>query len=220
MDLEELCSRIVLRTICILRNTVPGQGVHGQLVQRTTGRWLQAHHGWILPGRLRGVRTGVWRPPAVAETWYPGVRGGGWKWADEFASGLPANFFVFLDVDVDGQNSHGLSHDKGQSSKVERPAVGVRVFFVVVTAFFIGVSCIAGDVDDNSNNVAQAWWEKKEEIILSLVLTLFSVSTTNKTLSLFLASLLIAAAVTKSYPLCLSNIFFGLRPCCRPLTRC
>lgn len=105
---------------------------------------------------------GVWRPSAVAETGYPRVRRGGGERADELAPGLPADFLVSLNVYVDGEDGHRLSHNEGEGAEVERPAVGVGVLFVVV-AFVVGVSCVAGDVNNDANDVAQTWWNGKEE---------------------------------------------------------
>lgn len=158
MDLQELSRHLVLGAVRVLRHTVPRQGVHGQLVQGPAGRWrpLQTGNGRVLPRRFRGMRAGAWRPPAVAEARYPRVRGRGREWADEFAPRLPADLLVFLDVDVDGEDGHCFSHDEGEGAKIERPAVRVSVFPVIV-AFVTGVSRIAGDVDDDADYVAQTW---------------------------------------------------------------
>ncbi len=164
MDLEEL-SRLVFGAVRVLRHTVPRQGVHGQLVQGPTGRWrpLQAAHRRVLPRCLCGMRAGVRRPPAVAEARYPRVRRRGGERAYELAPRPPANFLVFLNVDVDGEDSHSFGHNEGEGAKVERPAVGVGVLLVVV-AFVAGVSGIAGDVDDDADYVAQTWNRKKRQI--------------------------------------------------------
>lgn len=73
---------------------------------------------------------------------------------DELAPRLPTNFLVFLDVYVDGEDGHRLGHDEGKGAEVERPAVGVGVLLVVVT-LVVRVSCIARDVHNDANDVAQ-----------------------------------------------------------------
>lgn len=158
MDLEELSSCLVFGAVRVLRHTVPCQGVHRQLVQGPAGRGhpLQTDHGRVLPGCLCRVGAGVGRPPAVAETRYPWVRRRWRERADELPPRPPANFFVLLNVDVDGEDGHSFSHDEGEGAEVERPAVGVSVLLVII-AFITGVACIAGDVDDDANYVAQAW---------------------------------------------------------------
>lgn len=68
---------------------------------------------------------------------------------------MEADLLVLLDVDVDSQDGHHLSHDEGQSSEVEGPAVAVGVLLVLV-ALVTGVAGIAGDVDNDANDVTQA----------------------------------------------------------------
>ena len=98
--------------------------------------------------------TGIRCPPAVAEAWYPRVWGRRRKGTDELTPRPPADLLVFLNVDVDGEDSHSFSDDEREGAKVERPAVGVGILLVVVS-FITGVSCIAGDVDNDANYVAQ-----------------------------------------------------------------
>lgn len=63
--------------------------------------------------------------------------------------------FVFLDIHVDCENTHGFSHDEGERAEVERPAVAVVVLLVLV--FLVtGIAGVAGDVDDDADDVAQA----------------------------------------------------------------
>lgn len=158
MDLEELSAALVLWAVRVLRHTVSRQGVHGQLVQRAAGgrRPFQATNRRVLPGGLRGVRAGMRRPSAVAEAWYPRVRGRGRERTDELPSRLPADFLVLLDVDVDDEDGHSLGHNEGEGAKVERPSIGVSVLLVIVT-FVVWVSSIAGDVNDDANYVAKTW---------------------------------------------------------------
>lgn len=66
-----------------------------------------------------------------------------------------ARLFVFLNVYVDCEDAHGFSDDEGQRAKVEGPAVVVLVLPVLVL-LVAGISCIAGDVDDDADDVAQA----------------------------------------------------------------
>lgn len=66
-----------------------------------------------------------------------------------------ACLFVFLNVYVDRENAHGLSYDEGERAKVEGPAVVVLVLPVLVL-LVAGISRIAGDVDNDADDVAQA----------------------------------------------------------------
>lgn len=161
MHLQELSGRLVFGAVRVLCHTVSCQGIHGQLIQGPTGRWrpLQTNHRGVFPRCFSRMGAGVWCPPAVAKTWYPGVRGRGREWTDELTPRPPTDLLVFLNVDVDGKDGHSFSHNEWQGTKVERPAVGVSVLLVVV-AFIVGVSGIAGDVDDDANYVAQTWWER------------------------------------------------------------
>lgn len=158
MDLEELSSSLMFRAVRVLCHAVSCQGVHGQLIQGPTGRCrpLQTNNGRVLPGSLRRMRAGVRRPPAVAKARNPWVRRRGGEWTDKLTPRLPANFLVFLDVDVDGEDGHSFGYNEGEGAKVEGPAVGVSVLLVIIT-FVTGISCIAWDVDDDANDVAQTW---------------------------------------------------------------
>lgn len=61
---------------------------------------------------------------------------------------------VFLDVNVDCKNTHGLSHDEGEGAEVKGPAVVVVVLLVLV--FLVtGVPGVAGDVDDDGDVVPE-----------------------------------------------------------------
>lgn len=164
MDLEELSTRLMFGAVRVLRHTVPGQGVHGQLIQGPTGRCcpLQADHWRVLPRCLRRVRASVRCPSAIAEARYPRVRWRRRERSDELAPRPPPNFLVFLNVDVNGKDGHSFGHDEREGAKVERPAIGVSVFLVIV-AFVTRVSCVAGDVDDDANYVAQTWNRKTTE---------------------------------------------------------
>lgn len=92
-------------------------------------------------------------PSAVAETGHAGVRRRRRGRLDELSARFEAHFFVLLDVDVDGQNGHGLGHDERERAKVERPAVVILVLLVLVP-LVAGVSGVARDVDDNADDVA------------------------------------------------------------------
>lgn len=74
---------------------------------------------------------------------------------EDVSARAAAKLLVLFDVDVDGQNAHHLSHDEGQASEVEGPAVAVGVLLVLV-ALVTGVAGIAGDVDNDANDVTQA----------------------------------------------------------------
>ena len=158
MDLEELSGCLMFGAVRILCHAVPRQGIHGQLIQGPTGRLhtFQTNHRRVLPWRLCRMRAGMRCPPAVTEARYPWVRGGGGEWADELAPRPPADFLVSLNVDVDGEDSHSFGHNEWEGTEVEWPAVGVSVLLVIV-AFIIGVSCVARDVDDDADDVAQTW---------------------------------------------------------------
>lgn len=156
MDLEELGSCLVFGAVSVVRHAVPGQGVHGQLIQGSAGRWhsFQVGHRRVLPRRLCRMGTGLRCPLAVAEAGYSGVRGRGREGADEFSPRSPANLLVFLDVDVDGDDGDCFGHDEGQGAKVEGPSVGVGVLLVIIT-FVVGIPCVAGYVNDDANYVAK-----------------------------------------------------------------
>lgn len=93
-------------------------------------------------------------PSAVAETGHTGVRRRRRGRLDELSPRFETHFFVLLDVDVDGQNGHGLSHDERERAEVERPAVVVLVLLVLIP-LVAGVSGVAGDVHDYADYVAQ-----------------------------------------------------------------
>lgn len=68
---------------------------------------------------------------------------------------MKSRLFVLLNVNVDGEDADGLGHDEGESAEIEGPAVIVLVLPVLV--FLVaGVSCVAGDEDDDADYVAQA----------------------------------------------------------------
>lgn len=163
MNLQEFSVALMLWAVCIFSNTVPRQGIHGQLIQGPTGRRCPLHtpYRWVLPRGLCWVWTGAWRPPAVAEAGYSRVWRGGGEWADKLAPGLPADLLVLLDVDVNYKNGNSFSHNKGESAKVEGPTIGVGVFLVIVS-FVTGVPGIAWDVDNDADDVAQTWKREKE----------------------------------------------------------
>lgn len=66
-----------------------------------------------------------------------------------------ACLFVFLNVYVNCENTHGFSYDEGECAKVEGPAVVVLVLPVLVL-LVTGISRIAGDVNNDADDVAQA----------------------------------------------------------------
>lgn len=67
-----------------------------------------------------------------------------------------ARLFVFLDVEVDCEDSHRLGHNEGKRAEVEGPAIVVLVLAVLVL-LVAGITRVAGDVDNDSDDVAQTW---------------------------------------------------------------
>lgn len=51
---------------------------------------------------------------------------------EDVGAGAAAELLVFLDVDVDSQHPHHLSHDEGQTSEVKGPPVGILPFLILV----------------------------------------------------------------------------------------
>lgn len=138
---------------------VPAQGVqgyvpHGQTHPKaSTSTHLQPHWGG-LAGRLGGPGAGTRVPPTVAVARDARIRRG--CAFDEVVPAPVARLFVFLNVEVDCEDSHRLGHNEGKCAKVEGPAVVVLVLAVLV--FLVaGIARVAGDVDDDSDDVAQAW---------------------------------------------------------------
>lgn len=134
---------------------LPGQRVHGQLAHGDGPGDLQPHRRRI-PGRrgLRGPGAGPRAPAPVPVARHPGVgrRGGG---LEELTSGLKPQLLVLLNVNVYRQDAHGLGHNERQGSEVKRPAIVVMVFFVFV-ALVTGVARVAGNVDDDADDITEA----------------------------------------------------------------
>lgn len=61
---------------------------------------------------------------------------------------------MLFNVDVHSEDSNRLRDDERESSKVERPAVIVLALLVLI-ALVAGITSVAGDVNDDPNNVAQ-----------------------------------------------------------------
>lgn len=134
---------------------LPGQRVHGQLAHGDGPGDLQAHRGRRPGGRgLGGPGAGPRAPPPVPVGRHPGVGGRGGS-LEELPFGLKSQLFIFLNVNVYSQDTHGLGHNEGQGSKVKRPTVVVMVFFVFVT-LVAWVTCVAGNVDDDAYDVTEA----------------------------------------------------------------
>lgn len=134
---------------------LPGQRVHGQLAHGDGPGDLQAHRRCVSGGRgLCGPGAGPGAPSPVPVAGHPGVGGGG-RSLEELPFGLKSQLFVFLNVNVHGQDAHGLGHDERQGSEVKGPAVVVMVFFVFV-ALVAWVACVTGNVDDDAYDVAEA----------------------------------------------------------------
>ena len=134
---------------------LPGQRVHGQLAHGDGPRDLQAHWRRVPGGRgLCGPGAGPRAPSPVPVAGHPGV-GGRRRSLKELPFGLKSQLFILLNVNVHGQDAHGLCHDEGQGSKVKRPAVVVMVLFVFIT-LVTWVACVAGNVDDDAYDVTEA----------------------------------------------------------------
>lgn len=71
------------------------------------------------------------------------------------------HLLVALDVDVDGQHGHHLCHNEGQRAEVEGPAIVVLIL-LVLALLVAWVACVARDVHDDPDDVAQPW--KQEEV--------------------------------------------------------
>lgn len=134
------------------------QRISGQRVHVDLSDGHRAHHldpdRRGLAGRLGGVRAGARVSPAIAETGHARVRRRGRRGLDEFPVRLDAHLFAFLDVDADGEDGDGFSHDERQGTKVERPAV-VVVALLVFVALVTGVAGVTGDVNNDADDVAQ-----------------------------------------------------------------
>lgn len=149
-------SRVMFRAIGAVSarfQRVSAQGVHVDLTQRHG-----AHHlypNWrSLTGRFWRARAGAWLSPPEAETGHARVWWGGWGRLDKLSSCLAAHLFVLFNVDVHSEDSNRLRDDERESSKVERPAVIVLALLVLI-ALVAGITSVAGDVNDDPNNVAQ-----------------------------------------------------------------
>lgn len=162
MDLQE--ARIPLRAVWtdgpaaglqrVPTQRVEGYVSHGQThPQASTSAHLQPHRRG-LAGRLGGPGAGARVPPAVAVA--RDARIGRGRAFDEVVPAPVARLFVFLDVEVDCEDSHRLGHNEGKRAEVEGPAIVVLVLAVLVL-LVTGIAGIAGDVDDDSDDVAQAW---------------------------------------------------------------
>lgn len=76
---------------------------------------------------------------------------------------MKSRLFVFLNVNVDGEDADGLGHDEGEGAEIEGPAVIVLALPVLV--FLVaGISCVAGDEDDDADDVAQACVREEESL--------------------------------------------------------
>lgn len=85
---------------------------------------------------------------------------------DEIMPAPVARFFVFLNVEVNCEDSYRLGHNEGKSTEVEGPAVVVLVLAVLV--FLVaGIARVAGDVDDDSDDVAQAWRRRCQMVTMA-----------------------------------------------------
>ena len=62
---------------------------------------------------------------------------------------------VLFDVQMHGEHAHQLGGDEGESPRVEGPAVAVVALALLILPV-TGVARIAGDEDDDADDVAQA----------------------------------------------------------------
>lgn len=165
---------------------VPGQGVHGDVTARSAPAaaaaaaavvWVgQRGHGERRSGRRQaeglgrsdrggllrarrvgGAGAGARAPSeAVAGQTQHGVSGA----LEEVSARAATQLFVLFNVDVDSKDPHHFSQDEGQTTEVERPAVGVMPLFILV--FFGGdITESCRDVDNHPNDVAEAWTQKR-----------------------------------------------------------
>ena len=155
---------VVLRAVGAVRarleRVLARQRVHGDLAQR--GRAARApaaaaaaHRGFVRRG-LGGVRALAGRPPAVAEAGDARVGRGGRGGSHEGVARVQTDhLLVLLDVNADGQHGHHLGRDEGQRAEVEGPAI-VVLALLVLALLVARVSGVAGDVNDDPDDVAQA----------------------------------------------------------------
>lgn len=156
MDLHEIAVWVRVKAgRCGDFQRFPRKCVHRNLSHRN-GCGVFNSKGGHLPRRrcFRGARAGPRPSSTVPVAWHPGVwRRGGLK---KFPPQLKPDLFVPFNVNVYSQYSYSLGHDEGQGPEIKRPAVVVVVLFVLV--FLVaGVPCIAGDVDDDANYVAEPY---------------------------------------------------------------
>lgn len=100
-------------------------------------------------------------PPAVAVA--RDARVGRGCALDEVVSSPVSRLFVFLDVKVDGEDTHRLGNDEGERAEVEGPAVVVLVLALLVL-LVAGIARVAGDVDNDSDDVAQTWRNREGSV--------------------------------------------------------
>lgn len=133
-----------------------GQRGHGERWgRRRQGEGLGSSNrrGLLRTRRVGGTGAGAGAPPeTVAGQTQHGVRGA----LEEVSARAAAELFVLFDVDVNGKDSNHLSQDEGQTAEVERPAVRVVPFFILV---FLWGDVAEGcrDVDNHTDDVAETW---------------------------------------------------------------
>lgn len=76
---------------------------------------------------------------------------------------MEAHLLVFLYIYVDRENAHRFGHDEGERAEIEGPAVVVLVLPVFVL-LVTGIPGVAGNVDNNADDVAQAWKDERREM--------------------------------------------------------
>lgn len=79
---------------------------------------------------------------------------------EEVSAGAATKLFVLFNVDVNRKDSNHLSQDEGQTAKVERPAVRVVPFLILIFLWGDVTECCR-DVDNHPDDVAEAYRDTK-----------------------------------------------------------